>query len=85
MTTINDLDRYDWSQAHISPPVPPAHSQLCTQCERDVAEVPWSGERLCWDCADIQLDLMARALLEAAPVQVGGTGWGSVQRLAVTR
>jgi len=35
-------------------------------CTRDAghgeAEVPWSGERLCWDCADHELDLMAKAV-----------------------
>jgi hypothetical protein len=35
-------------------------------CTRDPehapAEVPWSGERLCWDCADHELDLLALAL-----------------------
>jgi hypothetical protein len=39
------------------------------------AEVPWSGERLCWDCADAELDLMAKAL-EDEPTQVGGFGLG---------
>lgn len=38
----------------------------CTQCEHDTFELlPWSGERLCWDCFDHQLDLMAKAIHEA--------------------
>lgn len=38
----------------------------CTGCERESAELlPWtSRERLCWDCADLQLDLMALAIGE---------------------
>lgn len=46
----------------------------CTGCEKLTAErIPWSGERLCWDCTDLQLDLLAKAL-EDEPVQVGGFG-----------
>lgn len=46
----------------------------CTGCEQLSCElVPWSGERLCWDCTDLQLDLMAKALQDM-PVQVGGFG-----------
>lgn len=46
----------------------------CTGCEQGTTElVPWSGERLCWDCTDLQLDLMAKALQDM-PVQVGGFG-----------
>jgi len=38
----------------------------CTQCERRSPELlPWSGERVCWDCFDRQLDLMAIAIREA--------------------
>jgi hypothetical protein len=37
-------------------------------CTRDhahgPAEVPWAGERLCWNCADQDLDLLAKAVLE---------------------
>jgi hypothetical protein len=37
----------------------------CTGCEEDSLElIPWSGERLCWACVDVQLDLMAAAILE---------------------
>ena len=46
----------------------------CTGCEQLSTElVPWSGERLCWTCTDLQLDLLAKAL-EDEPVQVGGFG-----------
>lgn len=35
----------------------------CTLCEEDSPElVPWSGERLCWNCTDRQLDLLALAV-----------------------
>lgn len=47
----------------------------CTGCEADAAElIPWSGEKLCWRCVDVQLDLMAAAILADAPVSVGGAG-----------
>jgi hypothetical protein len=37
----------------------------CTGCEEASPElVPWSGERLCWSCVDVQLDLMALAIGE---------------------
>ena len=38
----------------------------CTGCEQDVPELlPWaSHERLCWACADLQLDLLAIAVGE---------------------
>jgi hypothetical protein len=37
----------------------------CTGCERDAGElIPWSGERLCWRCVDLQLDLLALAMGE---------------------
>lgn len=43
----------------------------CTGCEVASPElVPWSGERLCWSCTDIQLDLLAKAICEDAPVYV---------------
>lgn len=36
---------------------------LCTRNpSHGPAEVPWSGQRLCWDCADHDLDLLAVAL-----------------------
>lgn len=52
-------------------------------CTRDsahgVAEVPWSGERLCWPCADTALDHMAQAREIAGLVQVGThPPWGVV-------
>jgi hypothetical protein len=47
----------------------------CTGCETSTGPlVPWSGERLCLDCVDTQLDLMAKALIEDAAIQVGGHG-----------
>jgi hypothetical protein len=43
----------------------------CTGCETPAAELlPWSGERLCVNCADIQLDLLAKAVAEGADVYV---------------
>ena len=47
----------------------------CTGCEEDAPElIPWSGEKLCWACVDVQLDLMAQAILEEGAVSVGGAG-----------
>lgn len=47
----------------------------CTGCGTQSPElVPWSGQRLCWDCADFQLDLVASAILADAPVSVGTRG-----------
>lgn len=44
----------------------------CTLCEEDVPELlPWSGQRLCWDCVDLNLDLLAKAVLETTPVRIG--------------
>lgn len=44
-------------------------------CTRDPghgeASVPWSGERLCWDCADTALDLLAKACETELPVTIG--------------
>ena len=38
---------------------------LCTGCEVPAAELlPWSGERLCMGCVDLQLDLLAKAVRE---------------------
>lgn len=46
----------------------------CTVCGRLTCQlIPWSGEKLCWDCTDTQLDLMSKALQDM-PVQVGGFG-----------
>jgi hypothetical protein len=37
----------------------------CTGCEETAPElIPWSGQRLCWHCVDLQLDLMALAVRE---------------------
>jgi hypothetical protein len=37
----------------------------CTGCEEPSPELlPWSGQRLCWRCVDVQLDLMALAIGE---------------------
>jgi hypothetical protein len=49
-----------------------APRQVCTGCEKttDGDLVPWAGERLCWTCTDLQLDLMALAVQEASPVYV---------------
>lgn len=53
-------------------------------CTRDPshgpAEVPWAGQRLCWDCADADLDRLAEALKDE-PVQVGGFGLGNIPHL----
>jgi hypothetical protein len=45
---------------------------VCTGCKRgtDGDLVPWSGQRLCWDCTDLQLDLMAKAVLEEMDIPV---------------
>ena len=32
--------------------------------------VPWSGERLCWDCTDRQLNMLARQC-QLMPVTIG--------------
>jgi len=38
----------------------------CQHCERDSSELlPWSGQRICWNCFDTQLDLLAVAIREA--------------------
>jgi hypothetical protein len=44
----------------------------CTLCENDAAElVPWTTrERLCWECVDQQMDLLARAVEDILPVEV---------------
>ena len=43
----------------------------CTLCEEDVPELlPWSGQRLCWQCVDLNLDLLAKAVLETTPVRI---------------
>lgn len=60
----------------------------CTGCETPAPElIPWSGERLCWDCVDTQLDLLAKAILEDshASLQVrfeAGDPDGSVRAFA---
>jgi hypothetical protein len=52
--------------------------------EHGPAEVPWSGDRLCWDCADHELDLLAKALQSEGgwPVQVGSGHPGHRQELS---
>lgn len=60
-------------------------ARICTGCEQVPADgdlVPWSGERLCWNCADAQLDLLAKAVSDL-PVTVGRgvTTPGHVQTL----
>lgn len=44
----------------------------CTLCEADAPELtPWATrERLCWTCVDLQLDMLALALVEAGPFPV---------------
>lgn len=43
----------------------------CTLCENESAElIPWSGERLCMGCVDLQLNLLAKAVQEDTPVTV---------------
>jgi hypothetical protein len=45
--------------------------KTCTGCGQMTCQlVPWSGQRLCWDCTDTQLDLMAKAVTEDALVTV---------------
>lgn len=40
----------------------------CTLCAAGSYELlPWSGERVCWDCFDRQLDLLAKTIHEAGP------------------
>ena len=57
MTTSYD-ELLQGSETYVPAPLGP-----CTRDpEHGQAEVPWSGERLCWDCADHELDLMAKAL-----------------------
>lgn len=61
------IEQVAWAEDH------PAHANLksgrCTLCEEDATElVPWGQrESLCWQCADYQLDLMARAIQEIVP------------------
>jgi len=52
--------------------------------EHGPAEVPWAGDRLCWDCADHELDLLALALQseDGWPVQVGSGHPGHRQELS---
>lgn len=43
----------------------------CQGCEADSAELlPWASQRLCWNCVDVQLDLLAMAVMEAGAVPV---------------
>lgn len=50
----------------------------CTLCEDDASElVPWATrERLCWHCVDIQLDLLAKAVRDIMPVEIGTDSHG---------
>jgi hypothetical protein len=56
----------------------------CTRGCGQPAEVPWSGERLCWNCTDHDLDLLALALQseDGWPVQVGSGHPGHHQELS---
>lgn len=51
---------------------PAPRTRTCTLlgCETAGDLVPWSGERLCWDCMDRQLDLIALAVQDC-PVTIG--------------
>lgn len=50
----------------------PVPEDRCTLCEQDADQlIPWRGERLCWDCVDLNMDLLARAIAEATPVRIG--------------
>jgi hypothetical protein len=43
----------------------------CGGCEKEAGErIPWGSQKLCWDCVDAQLDLMALAVAQAVPVPV---------------
>jgi hypothetical protein len=40
----------------------------CTLCAADSPErLPWSGQRICWNCFDGQLNLLAKAIRLAGP------------------
>lgn len=71
------------------------YGEECTHCERETGVlIPWARERLCLDCMDTQLDLVARAMREL-PVQVGKgvttpghvtvIDWVEAARMALTR
>jgi hypothetical protein len=39
--------------------------KTCTGCESPAEDlVPWAGQRLCWSCVDLHLDLMALAMAD---------------------
>jgi hypothetical protein len=44
----------------------PEPRETCTGCERttDDGLVPWAGQRLCWSCVDLHLDLLALAVAD---------------------
>jgi hypothetical protein len=49
---------------------PLVRAGVCAGCESDADElVPWASKRLCWDCVDKQIDLLARAVADL-PVTV---------------
>lgn len=59
-------------------PLAQAGVRVCTLEGRAVRPdedlVPWSGQKLCWDCMDQQLDLMAKAIqLDPEPVREPGS------------
>ena len=43
---------------------------MCERCRIHPAEIPWSGERLCWSCADRQLGQVADDLPWFTPFTV---------------
>lgn len=56
----------------------------CTQCEAATAElIAWSGERLCWDCTDRQLDLLALACATELPAELGTDRYGREHRITL--
>ena len=43
----------------------------CGGCEKEAAElIPWASQRLCWDCVDLHLDLLALAVAEGTGTEV---------------
>lgn len=48
---------------------------VCTGCGQPSGEplIPWSGQRLCWPCTDLQLDLLAKASAEAHGISPGAS------------
>lgn len=60
-------------------PLAEAGIRVCTLEGRQVRDgedlVPWSGQKLCWDCMDRQLDLMAMACKEVHAPEPGSQPW----------